>query len=154
MPWPKRHRVSVIGSVVLTLLGLGCAMAGGSVQYAEAVRLGSSVAGIGLLLLGVLLLLAAAAAGRIAGVGPLVAGALCGLIGLVAMFSQQTLWELTDLFGIRLLQIGALAYASVLCPVAAALLVGAGLSGRWNRDPAAAQGGASGPGAPGPIVEL
>lgn len=154
MPWSKRRRVSIVGSVVLSLVGVGCMMAGGALQYQRSIYNDSSPLGVVVLLLGVLMLLAAASTGRIAGRGPLVAGAVCGVLGVVALVSPRTVWSMADLFGIEALQLGVTGYAEVLLPGAAALLVGAGLSGRRSGDAAAADGAGPGSNSSGPIVEL
>ena len=152
MPWSKRRRISIIGSVVLALLGFGCVMSGVSLYYRHPDSASAAI-GNGLHLLGALMLLAAAAAGRIAGNGPLVAGILSGLLGLVSLFSPRTVWSLADVFGIHELSYSVLGYSSVLLPTAGMLLIGAGIAGRWNRDARREATDSSGAGA-GPIVEL
>ncbi|NYI79889.1 hypothetical protein [Nocardioides panzhihuensis] len=149
MPWPTRRWVSVVASLVLTPLGLVLVMTGGYRHAIDAARLGTSVVGIALVLLGVLLLFVVAAAGRIAGIGPVVAGVAYGGFGLISLFSQEILWNLTNLFGSQALRYGVFSYYAVMLPAVGALLIGAGLSGRWSRDTAERSSSPSGP-----IVEL
>ncbi|GGU24312.1 hypothetical protein [Nocardioides albus] len=149
MPWSTRRWVSVGASLVLTPLGLALAMTGGYRHAIDASRLGTSGVGIVLVLLGVLLLFVVAAAGRIAGIGPVVAGVAYGGFGLISLFSQEILWNLTNLIGIQALQYGVFSYYGVMLPAVGALLIGAGLSGRWSHDPAESSARPTGP-----IVEL
>lgn len=149
MPWPTRRWVSIVASLVLTPLGLVLAMTGGYRHALDASRLGTSGVGIVLVLLGVLLLFVVAAAGRIAGIGPVVAGVAYGGFGLISLFSQDMLWNLTHVIGIKSLQYGVFSYYGVMLPAVGALLIGAGLSGRWSRDTGERSSGPSGP-----IVEL
>ncbi|MEI7055087.1 hypothetical protein WBG06_04660 [Nocardioides sp. CCNWLW239] len=149
MPWPTRRWVSVVASLVLTPLGLALVMTGGYRHALDAARLGTSVVGIVLMLLGVLLLFVVAATGRLAGIGPVVAGVAYGGFGLISLFSQEMLWNVTNLIGIKSIQYGVFSYYSVLLPTVGALLIGAGLSGRWSRDTADDSISPTGP-----IVEL
>ncbi|GGR46722.1 hypothetical protein J2S40_003727 [Nocardioides luteus] len=149
MRWPTRQWLSVAVSVVLTPIALASLMSGGYLHYTEAtLQFENSPVGVGLMILGALLLLVVSAVARVAGIGPVAAGVLCALFGVVAMFSRHFLWDATDLFGVRSLQIGTLNFAIVLLPAVGALLIGTGFSGRWKRD--AAERPATG----GAIVEL
>jgi hypothetical protein len=149
MPWQTRRWVSVIVSLAMTPLGLALVMTGGYRHAIDASRLDTSVVGVALILLGVLSLFVVAAAGSIAGIGPIVAGAVYGGFGLISLFSQEILWNLTDLVGIQALQYGAFSYYGVLLPAVGALLIGAGLSGRWSRERDESASSHSGP-----IVEM
>jgi xanthine/uracil permease len=135
-----RHLLSVIVAVVVTPIGLAMVDIGATrwMQYAVQ-RLepeGVPFLAYALAAIGCVLLLVAAAAGRVSGLGPLLAGILWGAIPtLWILVDFRSFWErsndLPDVWDHTFW----FSYAPIMFPITGALLVGAGLAGRWSSRP-------------------
>ena len=134
VPMAVRHLLSVVVAVVVAPIGL-LVFDYGAEEYniQRQVYLDQSHTGKGLVLIvvGAVLLLLVAALGRVSGLGPVVAGLLYGVapflwfhLDLSSFYSRARDLPSTHLW------FGAAAYE---LPLAAVLLVGAGLAGRWAR---------------------
>jgi hypothetical protein len=132
-----RHLVSVLIAVIVTPVGLALFDLGVTrwFQYAaqmldpESAPLLSYVFAVA----GCVLLLVAAAAGRVSGLGPVAAGILWGVVpGLWVLVDVQSFWEVTR----ELPEVWDhpfwFGYAPFMLPLAGVLLVGAGVAGRWS----------------------
>jgi len=134
VPMAVRHVLSVVAAAVIAPIGL-LVFDYGAEDYSiqRQVYLDQSHTGKGFVLIavGAVLLLLVAALGRVSGLGPVVAGLLYGVapflwfhLDLSSFYSRSRDLPSTHLW------FGAAAYEF---PLVAALLIGAGLAGRWAR---------------------
>lgn len=131
-----RHLVSVLVAVIATPIGLALFDIGVESWRRHVVQTldadGAPFLAYVLAFAGFGLLLGAAATGRLSGLGPLVAGVLWGGIpGLWMLIDLPSFWEVTREIPQVWDHTFWFAYPLVL-PLAGALLVGAGIAGRWN----------------------
>lgn len=132
-----RHLVSVLVAVIATPIALALFDLGVTRWYVYAAQRldpeGAPFLAYVLAVLGCVLLLVAAAAGRVSGLGPAVAGVLWGVIpGLWLLIDIQSFWEATR----ELPEVWDhpfwFSYAPFMLPLAGVLLIGAGIAGRWS----------------------
>ncbi|KAA1426052.1 hypothetical protein [Nocardioides antri] len=130
-----RHLVSAAVALVLTPIGIVLFDIGATrYRTLQLVALddGGNVPELLVMGIGLLLLLAAAACGRVSGLGPLLAGLVWGVVPAVWVYADAigfyevvlelpTVWDHSNWFGV----------ASYLFPLVAALLLGAAVAGRW-----------------------
>ncbi|WP_408897663.1 hypothetical protein ACJ5H2_00815 [Nocardioides sp. R1-1] len=135
-PMAVRHLASAVIALVLTPVGLLVFDYGaGRYRMEQARTFDNSETGgeLALILLGVAILVAVGATGRVSGLGPVLAGLVWGLLPF--------LWFLADLEGFfrfsRDLPTTQFWFGDppYLFPLVAALGVGAGLAGRWRGRP-------------------
>ncbi|TNM38587.1 hypothetical protein FHP29_15255 [Nocardioides albidus] len=128
-----RHLASVVLALGLTPVGVLVLDYGAGKYYEERIRNFSNAGTTDellLILLGGVILMGVAACGRLSGLGPVLAGLLWGLVPFV--------WFLADIEGFfELSQDLPSTYLwfrspSSMFPLVAAMLVGAGLAGRWR----------------------
>ncbi|MCW2756922.1 MAG: hypothetical protein JWO46_668 [Nocardioidaceae bacterium] len=136
---PLRHLLSVVVSVVALPLGLVAldyslnkGLNRNIVQYRDGLP---PIEALGPFAVGMLLIFVATAAGRVSGLGPLLAGVIWGAVP--AAFALGAPLELTR--GIRHLPhvydaigFGVTSYGVVIFPILAVTLIGAAVSGRWR----------------------
>jgi len=129
-----RHLISVLVGLFLTPVGIWWTVEGalGAVDE-DPFGEGNEAVYVVFLLIGLALLAAVAAAGRLSGLGPAVAALVWGVVPLLThLFAEDAYTRILEEFDEP---VGRWfeEYAVVVFPLVAALLLGAAVAGRWRR---------------------
>ena len=94
---------------------------------------GSPAVGVVFMVVGLALLLLVAGCGRVSGLGPVLAGAVWGVVPALAHELTPDLFleisgQFDEIYGDWVVEFGLAVF-----PLVAALLIGAGIAGRWSR---------------------